>query len=170
VVFTAAIALVVIAAHGDYVRRSEHWYWDTLRFIVSGVVAMPIGTTWFVWYLAVCGRLDAHNNEVGGAARVTSYRELIRFHVHAGGLTGYVIAIETDPSVPTGDDEEPMNLVSRLLAALGLKTYREKTAANAGGANLKFELIDVFTIEAPAVASRVHLSRPTVGDLRSALG
>src|SRR5439155_9510589 len=103
-VFTVAIALVVIAAHGDYVHRSEHWYWDTLRFIVSGLVAMPIGTTWFVWYLAVCGRLDAHNNEVGGAARVTSYRELIRFHVHAGGLTGYVIAVETDPSVPTGDD------------------------------------------------------------------
>jgi hypothetical protein len=63
-----------------------------------------------------------------------------------------------------------MNLASRLLAALGLKTYREKTAANAGGVNLKFELIDVFTIEAPAVASRIHLSRPIVGDLRSALG
>jgi hypothetical protein len=168
-VFTVAIALVVIAAHGDYVRRSEHWYWDTLRFIVSGMVAMPIGTTWFVWYLAVCGRLNAHNNEVGGAARVTGYRELVRFHVHAGGLTGYVIAIETDPTVATDDDDEPMNLVSRLLAVLGLKTYREKTAANAGGSNLKFELIDVFTIEAPPVASRIHLSRP-VGDLRSALG
>jgi hypothetical protein len=171
VVFAVAIALVVIAAHGDYVRRSEHWYWDTLRFIVSGVVAMPIGTTWFVWYLAVCGRLDAHNNEVGGAARVTSYRELIRFHVHSGGLTGYVIAIETDPSVPTGDDEEGMNRISRLLAAIGLKTYREKTAANAGGVNLRFALIDVFTIEAPAVASRIHLSRPSVSELgSSALG
>jgi hypothetical protein len=165
VVFTVAIGLVVIAARGTTVPRSEHWYWDALRFVISGIVAMPIGTTWFVWYLAVCGRLDAHNNEVGGAARVTSYRELIRFHVHSGGLTGYVIAIETDPSVPTGDDEEPMNLVSRLLGAIGLKTYKEKTAANAGGVNLKFELIDVFTIEAPAVASRVHLSRPQASDL-----
>src|SRR5678815_6066185 len=82
VVFTLAIALVVVAAGGETVKASpEHWYWDTLRFLASALVAMPIGTTWFVWYLAVCGRLDAHNNEVGGAARVTSYRELIRFHV-----------------------------------------------------------------------------------------
>jgi len=168
-VFTVAIGLVVIAAQGNTVPRSEHWYWDSLRFVISGIVAMPIGTTWFVWYLAVCGRLDAHNNEVGGAARVTGYRELVRFHVHAGGLTGYVIAIETDPAVATDDDAEPMNLMSRLLAVLGLKSYRERTAANAGGVNLKFELIDVFTIEAPPVASRIHLSRP-VGDLRNALG
>src|SRR5262249_49933434 len=113
VVFTVAIALVVVAAGGQCVTRSEHWYWDTLRFVVWGVVAMPIGTTWFVWYLAVCGRLDAHNNEVGGAARVTRYRELIRFHVHAGGLTGYVIAIETDASATTGAQDNGMNLISR---------------------------------------------------------
>jgi hypothetical protein len=172
VVFTLAIALVVVAAGGETVKAApHHWYWDTLRFLASALVAMPIGTTWFVWYLAVCGRLDAHNNEVGGAARVTSYRELIRFHVHRGGLTGYVIAVETDSSQPAGDGGDRMNALSRVLAAIGLTAYRERTAANAGGTNLRFHLIDVFTIEAPATASHVHLSRPSATELEgSAVG
>jgi hypothetical protein len=164
-VFTLAIALVVVAARGETVEQSPHWYVDTLRFLVSALVAMPIGTTWFVWYLAVCGRLDAHNNEVGGAARVTAYRELIRFHVHRGGLTGYVIAVETDSSQPAGKGGDRMNLVSRVLRKIGLRAYQEGTAANAGGTNLTFQLIDVFTIEAPAAASHVHVSRPSATEV-----
>lgn len=166
VVFTLAIALVVVAAHGKTVERSPHWYLDTLLYLASALIAMPIGTTWFVWYLAVCGRLDAHNNEVGGAARVTGYRELIRFHVHRGGVTGYVIAVETAGAQAAGDSDR-MNLLSKMLAAIGLKAYREPTAANAGGTNLRFQLIDVFTIEAPAAASHVHRSRPAATELDS---
>jgi hypothetical protein len=93
------------------------------RHFLAALVAMPFGTMWFMWYLAVAGRAGAHNNELGAAAGVTSYRQLIRFHVHAEGLTGYVIAARTEGATP---------------------------AARTGGKALAFELIDVFTIAAPA--------------------
>jgi hypothetical protein len=48
----------------------------------------------------VAGLLNSLNNEVGGAARVTLYRQMIRFHLTKEGLRGYVIPIE---------DGEPTN-------------------------------------------------------------
>jgi hypothetical protein len=92
---------------------------------------MPLGTIWFTWYLAVSARLNGHNNEVGGTARVTKYRQLIRFHVHPRGLTGYVIAVEN---------------------------HDEREAARCPDSNLAFHLIDCFTI--PVDGPRVGL-RPT---------
>jgi hypothetical protein len=121
------IGLLTWSAQGGQVAPTR-WWLEALRFAASGLIAMPLGTLWFTWYLAVAGRLDAHNNEVGGAARVTHYRQIIRFHLRADGLTGYVIAIESDG----------------------------KPAATAGGRNLAFSLIDVFTIKTepcPAQAS-----------------
>ena len=64
-----------------------------------------------------------------------------------------------------------MNLLGHVLAAIGLKAYQERTAANAGGRNLKFRLIDVFTIETPGAASHPHVSRPSATELEGdALG
>jgi hypothetical protein len=90
---------------------------------------MPFGTIWFTWYLAIAGRFDAHNNEVGGAARVTDFRQFIRFHVHPKGLTGYVIAIRTEDTVKDAAEH-------------GLTSTLDTLA-------LTFHLIDVFTIETP---------------------
>lgn len=120
----AVIAVAAIDQPGPVIARSL-WEWSLL-YGIAGAAAMPLGTIWFTWYLAVVGRLDGHNNEVGGAARVTAFRQLIRFHVHEGGLTGYVIAVENRD---------------------------RRIAATCGGANLSFQLIDVFTIPAPGPAA-----------------
>src|SRR6185503_9130240 len=114
------------------------WYEDSAQYFLRGLLAMPFGTTWFIWYLAVAGRLDAHNNEVGGAARVADYREIVRFRVHKKGLTGYVIAVENM------DDNK---------------------AANVEGKNLWFSLIDVFTIPAPPPTVVVTPTTPTEREL-----
>jgi hypothetical protein len=124
VLFVLALAPMVYLAQGHAMAKSapDRWWWDTLCLVASAIVAMPLGTTWFVWYLAVASRLDGHNNEAGGTARVTEFRQLIRFRVRADGLTGYVIAIDNPIDEP---------------------------AANAGGRNLKFSLVDVFTLRTP---------------------
>lgn len=124
-VLVASLGVVVAASGGHYVQR-QAWHWETLRLVLAGVLAMPLGTTWLIWYLAVAGVLNAHNNEVGGAARVTEFRQLIRFRVHRGGLTGFVISIES---------------------------HGKQLALHQRGANLVFKLIDVFTIATPAAST-----------------
>ncbi len=124
VIFVTAIGPLVWLAHGHGVERGSHRVWDVLRFVVSGVFAMPLGTTWFVWYLAVTSRLDAHNNEAGGTARITDYRQFIRFNLRADGLTGYVIAIHNP---------------------------NRRSPLHEGGKNLKFSLVDVFTLPTPPI-------------------
>ena len=103
---------------------------------------MPLGTTWFLWYLAVTSRLDAHNNEAGGTARVTDYRQLIRFHLRADGLTGYVIAI---------------------------RDSTKSSPVREGGKNLEFSLVDVFTLPTPPIHPRIPGTPPTVGEIESDL-
>jgi len=139
-VFATAMGPLLWLAHGACVKGTpEHWLRDVLRFVVAGGFSMPLGTTWFVWYLAVTSRLDAHNNEAGGAARVTSYRQLIRFNLRADGLTGYVIAIGTK------DDGSPVRQ---------------------GGKNLFFELIDVFTLPTPHAAAPIPGLPPKVHEIQ----
>jgi hypothetical protein len=119
-VVIAALGTVLLVIHAHpFESQREPWWLETWRLLLAGGAAMPLGTIWFTWYLAVCARLNGHNNEVGGTARVTKYRQLIRFHVHAGGLTGYVIAVQN-------------------------KDKRE--AARCDHNNLEFHLIDIFTI------------------------
>ena len=132
--FVLAMAPLVWLAHGHSVAAAKQalWrlpprVWDTLRLAASAVVAMPLGTSWFVWYLAVASRLDGHNNEAGGTARVTEFRQLIRFHLRAEGLTGYVIAIRNSD---------------------------HQQAAHTGGKNLEFSLVDVFTLPTPPAPAK----------------
>ena len=116
--------------------------WDSLRFVVSAAAVMPLGTTWLIWYLAVASRLNGHNNEAGSTARVTEFRQLIRFHLRADGLTGYVIAIHNS---------------------------NDERAVNQAGKNLQFSLVDVFTLPTPPTHPRTPLASPIVGDLESGL-
>jgi hypothetical protein len=133
-VFAISMLIIIVAADGQVVPRETPWWWQAAYYSGAGVLAMLFGATWFAWYLAVAGRLDAHNNELGGAACVTAYRQLIRFHVHRDGLTGYVIAVENCP--PAGADQKDK-------------------AAHEGGKHLRFHLVDVFTIAAPGGATQV---------------
>jgi hypothetical protein len=113
-----------------------------IRIVICAVCGMLLGTMWFVWYLAAALRLEGHNNEAGGAARVTTFRQFIRFHVHAGGLTGYVISVETESD--TEFDKAPP-FGTRILRTL-FRKHRPKPVANRTEPALAFHLIDVFTV------------------------
>jgi hypothetical protein len=121
-VLVCALGAIIAVADGRTFAGAT-WWKEALWYGAASLAAMPLGTVWFTWYLAVAGKLHGHNNEVGGTARVTKYRQLIRFHVHKAGLTGYVIAAESDDGSP----------------------------AKCQGTNLVFRLIDVFTIPADGV-------------------
>jgi hypothetical protein len=136
VAWLGGIAAMVAAAHGaapvacttldgpatqDNLATLTH----LAQFIVGSVMAAPLCLAYFAWYLAIAGLADAHNHEVGGAARVTRFRQIIRFHLHRDGLTGYVISVENKPGT------------------------EHVSPARQRGRNLEFRLRDVFTI-APA--------------------
>jgi hypothetical protein len=108
-------------------------------FFVGGLVAMCLTTMYFSWYLAVAGLADAHNNEVGGAARVTEFRQLIRFRLGQRGLTGYVFEVRDDNE---GAPREgwPDRLRNAVLGRASSRPH---------GVRVKFALIDTFTIETP---------------------
>jgi hypothetical protein len=143
-VLGGALALIVLFARchivpGRVVPGGASWLWTAARYAVSGVAAMPLGTAWFVWYLALAGRFSAHNNEVGGAARVTHFRQMIRFRVAADGLTGYVIAIEN----AAREDAASVD------SARASGPHPTRKAPHTRGKDLHFYLIDVFQIATP---------------------
>ena len=89
------MAALIAASRGHLVMPSS--FASALGQVsVGALVAIPLGAMYFAWYLAIAGLVDAHNNEVGGAARVTRFRQIIRFHLDRDGLTGYVISVEGD--------------------------------------------------------------------------
>lgn len=131
------IAVLVWAAHGAAPVATEHCapgdcpmphhvaaLHNLVQFIAGSMMAAPLCLAYFAWYLAIAGLADAHNNEVGGAARVTQFRQIIRFHLHRDGLTGYVISVEN------------------------AKGKERHSPARWLGTNLEFQLRDVFTIAA----------------------
>lgn len=133
VAWLGGIAAMVAAAHGaapvactvlDNPTPQDHLATLThlAQFFIGSVMAAPLCLAYFAWYLAIAGLADAHNNEVGGAARVTRFRQIIRFHVHRDGLTGYVISVENKPGT------------------------EHVSPARHQGRNLEFRLQDVFTI------------------------
>jgi predicted ATPase len=130
VVLGVAMVILLRFAGGSFDALPTTKWQQAACLTGSGLLAMLFGSTWFAWYLAVTGWFHAHNNELGGAARVDRYRQIIRFHVHAGGLTGYVIAVE---NIEDKDGGRP----------------RPK-AAHLGTDHLVFRLIDVFTIRPPS--------------------
>jgi hypothetical protein len=97
-------------------------------FFLAALVPAFLGPAYFGWYLAIAGLLDGHNNEVGGAARITAHRELIRFHIDTeGALTGYVIAVEQEGTPARGIDAQNrliFRLIDRFTLASGTKRRR----------------------------------------------
>lgn len=64
------------------------------RVVWAGFLGALFGCTWFGWYLVVASFFNGHNNEVGGAARIEEFKQIIRFRLTANELTGHVIAID----------------------------------------------------------------------------
>ncbi len=135
VAWLGGIAALTWAAHGDLAVYRDAPLYNLVQFTVGAIMAVPLSTSYFAWYLAIAGLLDGHNNEVGGAARVTQFRQIIRFHLNPKGLTGYVISIENKAGT---ENDSP---------------------ARMQGKNLEFKLIDVFTI-APSAVDRPAVSEP----------
>jgi hypothetical protein len=121
IAWLGGMAALVIAAGGSTVHPTSVPVALGKMVILGGVTAMVLCMMYFAWYLAIAGRLDGHNNEVGGTARVTTFRQMIRFHLTAERLTGYVIECS---------DADTSPLHNR-------------------GKGLRCSLIDVFTIETP---------------------
>lgn len=63
-------------------------------FVGAGASGALLSCFWFGWYLAIAHAFDGHNNEVGGAARVSRFTQIIRFRVTPRDITGYVIGCE----------------------------------------------------------------------------
>ena len=124
VAWLGGMMALVWAADGAMATRTCLWP-NLLQFAIGAVMAVPLCTSYFTWYLAVAGLADAHNNEVGGAARVSAFRQIIRFRVNQDGLTGYVISVENN------------------------KGAESESPARTQGKNLHFELVDVFTVAPP---------------------
>lgn len=118
------LAALVHHGSGATVAEWSDWRVRALAVIVGALLAIIPCCCLFTWYLAVAALFDAHNNEVGGAARVTQFRQLIRFKLSGEGLTGYVIAIENTKGV------------SELAALRDPKT------------GIQFKVVDRFTIAA----------------------
>lgn len=107
---------LVLAAPAEFC--APHGWPGWVAFGWGCVLAGALCPLYFAWYLAVVGLLDGHNNEVGGASRVTEFRQMVRVCVSAQGVRGYAIAIRQQKG------EQP---------ALGR-------------GELSFELIDVFDV------------------------
>ena len=88
------------------------WDWISLWALVPAVVAGGVGAVicclWTGWYFAVCFAFNGHNNEVGGAARIESFKQFIRFRLTPDSLTGYVIAVDDVSKIdtPAGKDQK----------------------------------------------------------------
>ena len=101
-----------------------------LSAIIGSFLAAAVGAlsscVWFGWYLAVTFLLfNGHNNEVGGAVRIESFKQFIRFKLEKDKLTGYVIAVDDVSKVGAPDGNGNLN----------------------DGRCLSPKIIDVFSIE-----------------------
>jgi hypothetical protein len=79
-------------AHGEVAR----WLSDVFLAVLGGLFGYALSLVWFAWYLLVSDAWNGHSNEVGGAARIERFKQLIRFKLTETSLTGYVIAVD-DP-------------------------------------------------------------------------
>ncbi len=117
------------------------WGWDeepsaVLRHILAALLAACVCTSYLGWYFAAVGRMGGHNNEVGAAAGVTSFRQIIRFHLNEHRLRGYVIAIENGS--PAGSTRGS-SILDWLLGAPRSCAKRE--------VKLEFKIVDVFSLK-----------------------
>jgi hypothetical protein len=71
-------------------------WWQLVPIFLGGVFGALLSCTWLGWYFGVCLGFHGHNNEVGGAARIEQFKQMIRFRLTKDTLTGYVIGVR-DP-------------------------------------------------------------------------
>jgi hypothetical protein len=118
----AAMSALVFVAPAELPAQSGPLAF--LYFAIAALVPAFLGPAYFGWYLAIAGLLDGHNNEVGGAARITAHREIIRFHIDSeGALTGYVISAEQVGTPARGIDAQnqlKFRLIDRFTVAAGV--------------------------------------------------
>ncbi len=69
-------------------------WWMLVPIVMASVFGALLSCVWVGWYFAVCLGFNGHNNEAGGAARIESFKQFIRFRLRPNDLTGYVIAID----------------------------------------------------------------------------
>ncbi|HEX2689249.1 MAG TPA: hypothetical protein VHN14_21655 [Kofleriaceae bacterium] len=87
----------------------SHGWSTVLLGALAGGIVVPMQ---FGFYILTCSAWNGHNNEAGISARLTCYKQWIRFHVTKDQLTGYVIGIDD----PTADDVKP-RLIDRFVIA-----------------------------------------------------
>ena len=64
---------------------------------------------WVGWYFLVCLQFNAHGNEAGGAARITSYAEFLRIKLTPGAAEVWVIAADGPrPAFGRTTDDHPI--------------------------------------------------------------
>jgi hypothetical protein len=74
---------------------------DLVLYAFAGAAGMVVACLEFGWYLAVSSAFSGHVVEAGAAARIEGYKQMIRFRLTSGGLTGYVIAVDEPTSEGT---------------------------------------------------------------------
>jgi hypothetical protein len=115
---TAAV-LVAPLALADHVWHPSGAFWRSAFVALGALAGLVFSVSWLGWYLLLCNEWGGHENEVGAAARIDRYVQLIRFRVTDAALTGYVVRAVWTPT------------------------------ADGVGVDVTPELIDVFTVTAP---------------------
>ncbi len=93
------------------------WLISTIM-VISLVMAVVLGfvlsMAWLSWYFAVALGFNGHNNEVGGAARIEDYKQVVRIRLRKKDLTAFVIAFDKP-------EAEGKNLKPKLVDVFQLK-------------------------------------------------
>jgi hypothetical protein len=97
IVFGAAllyIPFLLSSSSPEALNRPDSTGLKFLLCFYAAAIGALMSCVLFGWYLAVALAFNAHNNEAGGAARIESFKEFIRFRINRDGLTGYVIGMD----------------------------------------------------------------------------
>jgi hypothetical protein len=94
-----ALAVAVLGADGVAVYPAST---AGLLALLALTVVLTIASSvvHLGWYLAISAAGNGHANEVGGAARLESFRQFIRFRVTPDRVTGFVIACDQPSADP----------------------------------------------------------------------
>ena len=81
-----------LAARGDY-RGLTIASILIIGLATAVALGFVLSMAWLSWYFAVSLGFNGHNNEVGGAARVEEFKEIVRIRLRENDLTAFVIAV-----------------------------------------------------------------------------
>lgn len=89
-----ALLAIPLALHRTEIVSPDGRLEKTAFVLLAGALGAVSGCLHFAWYLAVSHGLHGHNNEVGGAARIGDFKELLRIRVEPERLTVHAIAVD----------------------------------------------------------------------------